>query len=74
MMAEPLLRGEASDKAPTCSEYSSMHKMTTTPLIARAQMAGTPMAYMEVVVAWMTSAPMMLASREKRPPPSRCRR
>ena len=31
-------------------------------------MAGTPIAYIEVVIAWMTRAPMMPAKSEKRPP------
>ena len=42
--------------------------MTTTPLTAVSEFALTPMAYMEVVTACMTNAPMMLASKENRPP------
>ncbi len=43
--------------------------MTTTPLTANIEFALTPIAYMEVVTACMTSAPMTLANRENRPPP-----
>ncbi len=42
--------------------------MTTTPLTARSEFALTPIAYMEVVTACMTTPPMALASRENRPP------
>ena len=45
--------------------------MTTKPLIARRPLAGTPTAYIDVVIAWITSAPMMLANSEKRPPAPR---
>lgn len=42
--------------------------MTTTPLTANIEFALTPMAYIEVVTACMTTAPITLASRENRPP------
>ena len=45
--------------------------MTTKPLIASRPLAGTPTAYIDVVIAWMTSAPTMLANSEKRPPAPR---
>ena len=45
--------------------------MTTKPLIASRPLAGTPTAYIEVVIAWITSAPTMLANSEKRPPAPR---
>ena len=42
--------------------------MTTTPLTAKIEFALTPIAYMEVVTACMTNAPMTLANSENRPP------
>ena len=42
--------------------------MTTTPLMASRAFAATPMAYIEVVMAWMTAAPTIAAKSEKRPP------
>ena len=42
--------------------------MTTTALIAWRAKAGTPIAYMDWVIACITNAPIMLASRENRPP------
>ena len=42
--------------------------MTTMDLIACNANAGTPIAYMDCVIACITSAPTILANREKRPP------
>ena len=42
--------------------------MTTTPLIASRAFAATPIAYIDVVMAWMTAAPTIAANRENRPP------
>ena len=45
--------------------------MTTTALTAVIALAGTPTAYIDVVVAWMTRPPIALPSSEKRPPAPR---
>ena len=52
-----------------------MTTMTTTALTAVIALAGTPTAYIEVFVAWITSAPRTLPSSENRPPArAACRR
>ena len=38
--------------------------MTTNPLIAMTALAGTPMLYIEIVVACMTKAPITLLNTE----------
>ena len=43
--------------------------ITTTPLMASRAFAGTPIAYIEVVMAWMTSGPD--DRREERESPAR---
>ena len=48
-----------------------MTTMTTTALTAVMALAGTPTWYIDVVVAWITRAPMTLPSSEKRPPEPR---
>ena len=50
------------------SEYSTITRSTSTALPANRAAAGTPMVYMLIVNAQMTSAPMALATRENRPP------
>ena len=42
--------------------------MTTTAFTAMIALAATPIAYMDVVVAWSAIAPRALPIREKRPP------
>ena len=45
--------------------------MTTTALTTVIALAGTPTWYIEVIVAWITSAPRTLPSKENRPPTPR---
>ncbi len=59
---------ESLDKASDLFRIQQDHQDNDHGLDRLSANAGTPIAYMEVVIACITSAPIMLASREKRPP------